>query len=146
MLFLRHPKVLHKHCLQFLLEVKKWPQEKLKTMLMQNFGVTNKEHYGMLWYFLEWSIPKYWSSLIGHRVPDFSSWHTCARFNLVPRVSQRGCARLCTRGVCTGSSKSKWRVSEKGKMRCNNDIKHVVEKLRIEISNRNIDELRERAC
>ena len=23
---------------------------------MQNFGVTNKEHYGMLWYFLEWSI------------------------------------------------------------------------------------------
>ena len=21
-----------------------------------NFGVTNKEHYGMLWYFLEWSI------------------------------------------------------------------------------------------
>ena len=34
----------------------KWPQVKLKTMLMQNFGVTNKEHYGMLWYFLEWSI------------------------------------------------------------------------------------------
>ena len=28
-------------------------QEKLKTMLMQNFAVTNKEHYGMLWYF--WS-------------------------------------------------------------------------------------------
>ena len=25
-------------------------------MLMQNFGVTNKEHSGMLWYFLEWSI------------------------------------------------------------------------------------------
>ena len=34
----------------------KWPQEKLKTMLIQNFGVTSKEHYGMLWYFLEWSI------------------------------------------------------------------------------------------
>ena len=34
----------------------KWPQEKLKTILMQNFRVTNKEHYGMLWYFLEWSI------------------------------------------------------------------------------------------
>ena len=31
-------------------------QEKLKTMPMQNFGATNKEHYGMLWYFLEWSI------------------------------------------------------------------------------------------
>ena len=25
-------------------------------MLMQNSGVTNKEYYGMLWYFLEWSI------------------------------------------------------------------------------------------
>ena len=25
-------------------------------MLMRNFGVTNKEHYGILWYFLEWSI------------------------------------------------------------------------------------------
>ena len=31
-------------------------QEKLKTMLMQNFRVTNKEHYGTLWYFLEWAI------------------------------------------------------------------------------------------
>ena len=29
---------------------------KLKTILMQNFGVTNEEHYAMLWYFLEWSI------------------------------------------------------------------------------------------
>ena len=31
-------------------------QQKLKTMLTKNFGVTNKEHYGMLWYFLEQSI------------------------------------------------------------------------------------------
>ena len=31
-------------------------QEKLKTVIMQHFGVTNKEHYGMLWYFLEWAI------------------------------------------------------------------------------------------
>ena len=31
-------------------------QEKLKTMLMQNFGVSNKGRYGMLWYFLQWSI------------------------------------------------------------------------------------------
>ena len=23
---------------------------------MQNFGLTSKEHYGMLWYFLKWSI------------------------------------------------------------------------------------------
>ena len=27
-----------------------------ETMLMLNFGVTNKQHYGMLWFFLEWSI------------------------------------------------------------------------------------------
>ena len=34
----------------------KWPQEKLKTMLTQTFRVTNKEHYEMLWRFLEWTI------------------------------------------------------------------------------------------
>ena len=34
-------------------------------MLMQNFGVRNKEHYGMLWYFLEWSIVVYYISLGG---------------------------------------------------------------------------------
>ena len=33
-------------------------QEKLTTMLMHNFGMSNKEHYGMLWYFLGWSIVK----------------------------------------------------------------------------------------
>ena len=30
--------------------------EKLKTMLIQIFEVTNKQDYGMLWYFLEWPI------------------------------------------------------------------------------------------
>ena len=34
----------------------KWSQEKLKTMLMHNSGVTKIEYYGKLWYFLEWSI------------------------------------------------------------------------------------------
>ena len=62
MLFLCHPKILHKHCLQFLLGVK-MVQEKLETMLMQNFGVTKKRHHGMLWYFLEWSI---WSTVAGY--------------------------------------------------------------------------------
>ena len=47
MLFVCHPKILHLSIVS---------QEKLKTMLMQNFGATNKEHYGMLWYILEWSI------------------------------------------------------------------------------------------
>ena len=28
-------------------------------MLMQNFEMTNKEYDGMLWYFLEWSIPSH---------------------------------------------------------------------------------------
>ena len=32
------------------------PKKKLKLMLIHNFWVTNKEHYGMLWYFLQWSI------------------------------------------------------------------------------------------
>ena len=32
---------------------------KLKTMFMLNFGVTNKEYYGMLWYFLEWSMVRF---------------------------------------------------------------------------------------
>ena len=27
----------------------KWPQEKLKTMLMLNCGVTNKQYYGTIW-------------------------------------------------------------------------------------------------
>ena len=46
MLFVCHPIILHKLCLQFLLGV------------MQNFGLTKKEYYGMLWYFLEWSTQR----------------------------------------------------------------------------------------
>ena len=56
MLFVCPPKILHKRCLLSFSWELKWPQEKLKTMLIQNFGVTHKKHYGMLWYFLEWSI------------------------------------------------------------------------------------------
>ena len=33
-----------------------YSQDKLKTMLMQNFGVSNKEQYCILLYFLEWRI------------------------------------------------------------------------------------------
>ena len=55
MLFVCHPKMLHKLCLQFLLGIQMAP-EKLKTMRIENFWVTNKEHYDMLWYFLKWSI------------------------------------------------------------------------------------------
>ena len=54
----------------------KWPQEELKTMLMQNFGVTNEEHYGMLWYFLEWSI-HYFTLTIIHLVYLQNILHKC---------------------------------------------------------------------
>ena len=54
-----------------------------KTMLMQNVGVTNKEHYGMLWYFLEWSIG--WSSVqlfvVCSRGPNrWASFNTISSF------------------------------------------------------------------
>ena len=58
MLFVCHPKMLLKHCLQFLLGVKMAPRE-TENNTYAKFGVTNKEHYGMLWYFLEWSILAY---------------------------------------------------------------------------------------
>ena len=52
MLFFCHPKF----CISIVFSFS-WDhfnsQQKLKTILMQNFGVTNKEHSGMLWYF--WS-------------------------------------------------------------------------------------------
>ena len=55
MLFVCHPDILHKHCLQFLLGVKIAPRES-ENNVYAKFGVTNEEHYGILWYFLEWSI------------------------------------------------------------------------------------------
>ena len=42
-----HPRILHKHCLQFLLGVKMAPRE-----TENNAYAKNKEHYGMLWYLL----------------------------------------------------------------------------------------------
>ena len=55
MLFVCHPKIVHKHCLQFLVGVKMAPRE-TENNAYAKFWVTNKEHYGILWYFLEWSI------------------------------------------------------------------------------------------
>ena len=66
MLFVCHPKILRKHCLQFLLGLK-WSQEKLKTMLMQNFGVTNKEHYGLLRYFWSGQFRYLWTRIFKRR-------------------------------------------------------------------------------
>ena len=56
MLFVCHPKILHKDCLQFLLGVKMAPRLEIENNAYAKFGGwggTNKEHYGMLWYFLE---------------------------------------------------------------------------------------------
>ena len=54
MLFVCHPKILHKHCFQFLLGVK-MAQRETENNAYAKFWDDNKEHYGMLWYFLEWS-------------------------------------------------------------------------------------------
>ena len=62
-------------------------QEKLKTILMQNFGVTNKEHYGVLWYFLEWSIDHFPSSKNSH----FQNEAKCKIFVVKMRFS---CMRI----------------------------------------------------
>ena len=51
-------------------------QEKLKTMRMQNFWVANKEYYGMLLYFLEWSIQCRIQSLRWGRGGEGGEWAT----------------------------------------------------------------------
>ena len=51
-------------------------QEKLKTMRMQNFWVANKEYYGMLLYFLEWSIQCRIQSLRWGREGGGGEWAT----------------------------------------------------------------------
>ena len=84
--FVCHSKILRKRCLQFLLGHFN-SQEKLKTILMQNFGVTNKEHYGVLWYFLEWSIDHFPSSKNSH----FQNEAKCKIFVVKMRFS---CMRI----------------------------------------------------
>ena len=73
MFFVCHPRILHRHCFSFSRGHFN-SQEKLKTMLMQNFGVTNKEHYGMLWYF--WS-GQYQSSCATRLASEIEHWFSC---------------------------------------------------------------------
>ena len=47
MLFACHSKILHEHCLQFLLGVKMAPRE-TENNAYAKCGVTSNEHYGML--------------------------------------------------------------------------------------------------
>ena len=78
-------------------------------MLMQNFGVTIKEHYGMLWYFLEWSILRValswpprkptvfarlarWQLVICNNTKDYFSWEPekiYAKLTLATFASER---------------------------------------------------------
>ena len=51
MLFVCHSKILHKHCLKFLLGVK-MAQRETENNAYAKFGVTNKEHY---WYVMVFS-------------------------------------------------------------------------------------------
>ena len=46
-------------------------------MLMQNFEVTNKEHYGMLWYFLEWSI----ALRAQPKTPCYAGYSLCSKLH-----------------------------------------------------------------
>ena len=45
-------------------------------MLMQNFGVRNKERYGMLGYFLEWSIVPSQSFMENVLLSDVHLWES----------------------------------------------------------------------
>ena len=47
---------------------------------MQNFGMTNKEHYGMLRYFLEWSIAR--THIIGSE-SGLTSWRLRNKGNIL---------------------------------------------------------------
>ena len=78
MLFVCHCKILHKHCLQFLLGVKMAPIETGNNAYAK-FGVTNKEHYSMLWYF--------WSGRNFNLVPD-------PRFFLLEKLWGRVCYKF----------------------------------------------------
>ena len=74
----------------------KWPQEKLKTMLMQNFEVTSKEHYGMSWYFWSGQL-QFMHTLTNPTIPHivlFLVWFTYLGKCPSPKTS-----RLCHMGL-----------------------------------------------
>ena len=67
MFFVCHPKILHKHCLQFLLGVKMAPRETENNAYAKFWGDKQRT----LWYvmvFMEWSIPN-------HLVEYFITWY-----------------------------------------------------------------------
>ena len=87
MLFVCHSKILHKRCLKFLLGVKMAPRE-TENNAYAKFGVTNKEHYGMLWYFLEWSISSCFSCAYVEILSTSKVWRALKRLKLFSPVPQ----------------------------------------------------------
>ena len=58
-------------------------------MVMQNFGAKNKEHYGMLWYFLEWSISEGYSRRVQEKKENcINIYVNCIR--CTPVIYMRG--------------------------------------------------------
>ena len=99
--FFCHSKILRKHCLQFLLGVKMAPGG-TENKAYAKFGVTNKEHYGMLWYFLEWSMGTFllqkwqgWRRKWAHDVRKTAKW---IKDYVQPQASQATtyiCSSVC---------------------------------------------------
>ena len=55
MLFARHPKILRKHCFQFLLGLFQLPRE-TEDNAYAKFGGDKQRALSYVWYFPEWSI------------------------------------------------------------------------------------------
>ena len=89
MLFVCHSKILHKHCLQFLLGVKMAPRE-TENNAYAKFGVTNKEHYGMLGYFLEWSILLIYNKVFVNLLQKHDRYYPNTR----ARMDRKSCLRI----------------------------------------------------
>ena len=54
-LFVSHSKLLHKHCLQFLLGVKMTPRQ-TENNAYENFGVSKADQQRVLWYVMVFSV------------------------------------------------------------------------------------------
>ena len=66
-------------------------------MLMQNFGVTNKEHYGMLWNFWSGQLTLCYVWIIMKHALIESSWHS---LKIVSSVLITGLSRGLTDRLC----------------------------------------------
>ena len=122
MLFVCHSKILHISIVFSCSWELKWPQEKLKTMLMQNFGLTNKEHYCMLWYFLEWSIDKKpTDNDIGRALHRYRRGHTYIHTFYFNSHYQSSFIELTS-----SREKKKWNKNNENMKACFNTISNMI--------------------